>query len=73
MPIKCIKVKEFILQGKRKQKQKKRLRKRLYEIDMHISPQKKSNVTVEELFELYVGEYHPELKPTNRAAVQIFV
>jgi len=26
---------------------------------------KKSNVTVEELFELYVGEYHPELKPTT--------
>lgn len=32
---------------------------------MHIFPQKKSNVTVEELFELYVGEYHPELKPTT--------
>ena len=40
-------------------------KERLYEIDMHISPQKKSNVTLEELFELYVGEYHPELKPTT--------
>lgn len=51
--------------GKTKAEAEKRLRKRLYEIDMHISPQKKSNVTVEELFELYVGEYHPELKPTT--------